>query len=288
MSRADIAIIGSGPAGISAAITATIRNKKVLLFGSAGMSEKVSKAHAILNYPGLPNISGADLAAALQNHLDSMNIPVMKEQVTNIYAMGEYFAIQTPTNMYEAETVILATGVVQGKPLPGENELLGRGVSYCATCDAQLYRGKTVAVLGYNDEAVEETEFLATVCEKVYYMPVKGNADFHAENISVISGKPQAILGERQAEALETSKTTLPVDGVFILKDAVSPDKLVPGLQIEDNHVVVDNQMRSNLPGLFACGDIAGKPYQYIKSAGQGNIAALSAVSFLSEKKKNQ
>lgn len=284
MERIDIAIIGSGPAGVSAAITAKARGKKLLLFGSSIISDKVAKAHGIRNYPGLPDVTGAELADALKKHLDAMEIPLQNEQVVNVYAMGDYFGIQTPTNMYEASSVILATGVIQGKPLPGEDELLGRGVSYCATCDAHFYKEKTVAVLGYNEEAAAEAEFLAEGCKEVYYLPVKGEADFKAENIKVIHQKPKAILGGMKAEALETDQETLTVDGVFILKDAVSPEKLVPGLAIDGAHVVVDLQMATNLPGLFACGDVAGKPYQYIKSAGQGNVAALSAVEYLRTK----
>ncbi|MDO4633945.1 MAG: NAD(P)/FAD-dependent oxidoreductase [Eubacteriales bacterium] len=288
MDRVDIAIIGSGPAGVSAAITSKVRNKNILLFGSSNLSEKLRKAHGIRNYPGLPDISGADLADAFSNHLKALDISIRQEQVTNVYAMGDYFAIQTSAGMYEASTVILAAGIVQGNPLPGEDEYLGRGVSYCATCDAGFYRNKTVAVLGYNEEAQEETEFLADVCEKVYYIPAKGTAEFEKENIVVLEEKPQEILGGLKVNALKTDRQTLPIDGVFILKDAVSPDKLVPGLEMDGPHAAVNLQMETNLPGFFVCGDAAGKPYQYVKAAGQGNIAALSAVSYLAAQKAAQ
>lgn len=113
MSRFDIAIIGSGPAGISAAITAKVRNKDIILFGS-GMSEKVTKAHSVLNYTGLPNVSGEALADALFKHLESLNIEITRERVTAVLSMGDYFALQTSAdNIYEARTVILATGTVQ-------------------------------------------------------------------------------------------------------------------------------------------------------------------------------
>lgn len=112
MERFDIAIIGTGPGGISAAITATIRKKNIILFGSKEISTKVSKAHKIQNYPGLPDIAGADLAKAYQEHLDRMGIEICEERVTLMYAMGDYFAIQTSANkMYEASSVILASGV---------------------------------------------------------------------------------------------------------------------------------------------------------------------------------
>ena len=153
MARTEIAIIGSGPAGVSAAITASLRGKPVLLFGSKTLSDKIGKAHTIRNYPGLPDISGEALRAAFQRHLDAMGVTVTEARVNAVYAMGDYFAIQTAGETYEATAVILATGVVQGKPLPGEEEFLGRGVSYCATCDTPLYRGKRVAVIGSSPAA---------------------------------------------------------------------------------------------------------------------------------------
>ena len=285
MERADIAIIGTGPAGVSAAITAKVRGKKVLLFGSRELSSKLTKAHKIQNYPGLPDIDGAQLAQAFKKHLDVLEIPITEKQVTAVYAMGSYFGIQTPDVMYEASSVILAGGVVMGKPFPGEDELLGRGVSYCATCDAHFYVGKTVAVLGYNAESCREADFLAEGCDKVLYFPVVPHEVTVGPGVTVVREKVQAIPGTMKAEGVQTDKALHPVDGVFVLRDAVAPDKLVPGLATDGPHVAVDAQMCTNLPGCFACGDLAGKPYQYIKAAGQGNIAALSAVEWLAEQK---
>ncbi|MDO4622285.1 MAG: NAD(P)/FAD-dependent oxidoreductase [Eubacteriales bacterium] len=288
MDRVNVAIIGNGPAGISAAITAKARNKSILLFGSSKASAKVEKAHQINNYPGLPAVSGSELAAALNRHLEQMEITLTEEQISKVYAMGDYYMIQTAAGMYEADTVILATGVVMGKPLQGENEFLGRGVSYCATCDAMFYKNKPVAVIGYNEEAASEAEFLASVCSQVYYLPVGKAAVPSGDNITILSGKVQSINGDRTVNELQLDSGSVTVDGVFVLRDAVAPETLVPGLEIDGAHAKVDLQMRTNLPGLFACGDIAGLPYQYIKSAGQGNTAALSAVSYLSEKKQKQ
>ena len=133
MERVDIAIIGTGPAGVSAAITAKVRNKSVLLIGSRELSEKMSKAHQILNYPGLPEVTGADLVAGYKKQLAGLGIEVTEKRVNAVYAMGDYFGIQASGEILEASTVILAAGIVMGKPFPGENELLGSGVSYCAT-----------------------------------------------------------------------------------------------------------------------------------------------------------
>lgn len=289
MERYDIAIIGTGPGGVSAAITAKVRGKNLILFGSRHLSEKLEKAHSILNYPGLPNVSGQELARAFREQLDSLEIPITEKQVTAVYAMGDYFALQTPEELVEARTVILAAGVVTAKPLPGENELLGRGISYCATCDAHFYRGKTVAVIGYSGHSCREADFLAESCEKVLYFPAAPHDVTVSPKVTVVRDKPSAILGQRQVTGIKTvSGAEYPVDGVFVLRDAVAPDKLVPGIQTQGNHIQVDLQMRTNLPGLFACGDVTGTPYQYVKAAGQGNVAALSAVAYLAGQKEKE
>ena len=286
MSRYDIAIIGTGPAGLSAAITATIRNKKVLLLGSRDLTEKLSKAHEIQNYLGFPAVKGADLAAAFQRHIDQMGIEITEKRVSAVYAMGDFFALQAGEDMLEASSVILATGVVQGKPLPGENELLGRGVSYCATCDAPLYRGKHAAVIGYSPREEAEAAFLAEVCSEVLYFPTYKEETHLPESVKVIRKKVAGIESDGQARVVKTAENGYTVDGVFVLREAVAPGQLVPGLETEGAHVVVNRKMAASIPGVFACGDIVGTPYQYIKAAGEGNVAALSAVAYLDQKER--
>jgi len=132
----DIAIVGSGPAGISAAVNAKIRNKKIILFGNKELSSKLTLAPKIDNYLGYYNITGKELADKFLEHLNTMDIVISKERINNIYAMGSYFSLMVNDKEYKASTVILATGVLFGKPFKGEVELLGRGVGYCATCDA--------------------------------------------------------------------------------------------------------------------------------------------------------
>ena len=286
MERYDIAIIGTGPAGLSAAITAKIRNKKILLIGNPNFSDKVQKAHQIQNYLGLPAISGKDLAKAFENHINSMDITITEWKVNAVYPMGSYFGLQVSQDIYEAETVIVATGIVTGKAFKGENELLGRGVSYCATCDAPLYRNKTVAVIGYSPKEESEAEFLAEVCEKVLYIPMYKEETKLSDKVTIINEKPTAVIGENKVKSLQTEKNNYEVDGIFILRDSIPPSQLVSGLEIKDNHIVVNLQMETNIKGCFACGDIVGRPYQYIKAAGQGNIAGLSAVAYLDAKRK--
>ncbi len=287
MERYDIAVIGTGPAGLEAALTAKIRNKNVLLLGNTNLSDKVEKAHVIKNYLGLPEVSGAEMQKAFAAHLETNGIEITVDRANTVYAMGDYFAVQGHQEMYEASAVILACGMSVAKPFPGELENLGRGVSYCATCDASLYRGKSAIVIGYSQEEEKEAEFLADVAEEVYYIPMYAEAVSFTNEIKVVVGvKPVAIDKIGTKVKLQLENDELEADGIFILRESVAPSQLVPGLSIEKNQVVVDRSLRTNIEGLFACGDITGAPYQYIKAAGEGNVAALSAVSFLSEKKK--
>ena len=286
MERYDIAIIGTGPAGMSAAITAKVRNKKILLLGGKDLSTKVSKAHAVNNYLGLPAVTGEAMAKAFGDHLKQMEIEITDTKVGTIYSMGDYFSLQVGEEMVEASSVILATGVVQGKPLPGEEAYVGKGVSYCATCDGQFYRGKKTVVIGYSAKEEAEADYLAELAEKVVYIPMYKEEVHTDSRVKVVREKPEEILGEKKVTGVKTDQGVIEADGVFVMRDAVAPSQLVPGLATEGPHVVVDLQMKTNIPGLFACGDIAGTPYQYIKAAGQGNVAALSAAAYLDEKKR--
>ncbi len=290
MTRYDVAIIGTGPAGLEAAITAKVRNKNIVLFGNKDLSQKMQVVdHPILNYLGLPEVTGKQMAAAFTKQLDQMGIEITEKKVTAVYTMPGYFGLQLSDNtIAEADSVILATGVVAGKPYPGEEQFLGRGVSYCATCDAPLYKGRVVACIGGSADEEAEADFLGEVCEKVYYLPLyKGDVSFTHDNIEIVREKPQEISGGLKANQLVTDQNSYDVNCVFILRAAQFPGQLVPGLEVEGNAIKVDLQMKTNIPGLFAAGDIAGQPYQYIKSAGQGNVAALSAVSYLDEKRRN-
>ena len=286
MERYDIAIIGTGPAGVSAALTAKNRNKSILLLGSRQMSEKVAKAHEIRNYPGLPFVKGEDLAAAFRNQLEQMEIPMTEQRIGAVYAMGDYFALQAGEEMLEARTVILATGVVMAKTLPGEEEYLGRGVSYCATCDAPLYRGRTAAVIGYSPREEAEATFLTGVCSKVMYFPMYKDETDLPESVEVIRETPEEILKRETGLAVKTATGEYAADGVFVLREAVAPSQLVPGLETDGAHVKVNRRMETNLPGLFACGDLTGTPYQYVKAAGEGNVAAISAAAYIDKKAK--
>lgn len=286
--RYDIAIVGSGPAGLEAAVNAKIRNKNTIIFGSEDFSQKLVKAPKINNFLGFYNVTGNELKDHFKNHLDSMGISITTERINNIYAMGEYFALMVNEKMYEAKTVILASGIEYMKPIKGEEEFLGKGVGYCATCDAPLYKEKTVVIIGYNKESVEETNYVNEIAGKVYFIPMfKGEYSLD-EGVELVKDKPLEITGDDRVNKVILTNDEIITDGVFVLKDSVSPGQLMPGLMMDGEHIKVDRNMKTNLEGCFAAGDCIGKPYQYMKAAGEGQIAALSAVSFLAQKDYNK
>jgi thioredoxin reductase (NADPH) len=277
----DIAVVGRGPAGVSAAINASIRNKSIIMFGKD--SSKVLSSPIIYNYPGLPSIPGPTLAEKLYEHLKTTTAILSSKHITAIYSLGDYFAIQAEDEMLEAKAVILTVGVDFKKSIEGEDIFLGMGVSYCATCDAPLYKGKNVVVVGYNKESIEEVKFLSEICSKVTFVPVTKDAYNFNNNIEVLRDTPVRFEGINHAERLILKNAAIEADGFFVIKDSYPLGALVPGLEVDGPHVVVNKHMETNIKGLFAAGDVTGKPYQVAKAIGDGQIAALSAVEMLNK-----
>lgn len=281
----DIAIIGCGPAGFSAAINAKIRNKKILLLGSDTCAEKTLKSPHIENYLGFPTISGPELRENFYAHIEKIGISVTHGKVTAIYPQGDTFSLQVKNDMFVAKTVIITAGVTFGGMIKGEAEFLGRGVSYCATCDGPLYKGKDVAVIVYDPAEEDEVAFLSEICSKVYFIQqYKELKRSFADNVEIITSKPTSIVGDMGVKQLFLDERQLDVSAVFVLRKAVSPDQLVPGLELEENHIKVNRNNETNIPGMYAAGDITGRPYQIAKAVGEGLVAALTAVGYLDKK----
>ena len=281
----DVAIIGSGPAGISAALTLSSLGRNIIWFGSRQLSEKIKKAEKILNYPGLSSVSGEQMREAFLAQIDDMSIDITEKTVTGVYDMGDYYGILCDQESFEAKTVIFATGVEAVKPIEGELEYLGRGVSYCATCDGFLYKGKTIGVVCTSKEHEHEIEYLADIAEKVILVPLYKDVSVDRENIETVVEMPRAVVGGMKAEGLAFADRTFELDGIFFLKSAITPSALLRDLQVVDGHIVVNRNCETNLPGCFAAGDCTGRPYQYVKAAGEGNVAAHSANKYLADKK---
>ncbi|MGL5978595.1 MAG: NAD(P)/FAD-dependent oxidoreductase [Erysipelotrichaceae bacterium] len=281
----DVIVVGSGPAGCSAAINARVRNKNVKMFGYKHLSNKLIKAHRIDNYLGHYGVTGTELKADFDTHLAAMGIEVIEEKITAIYSNGDQFMVIGANQMYHSKTVVIAGGVDLGKQIENELALLGAGVSYCATCDAMLYRGKDVAIIGYNEEGEHEANFVAEIANKVYYIPVNSKPSILHDSVTIVQDIPRKVVGTKFVEGLELKTQTLTVDGVFILRDSVEPGQLMAELEIDNKHIKVGRLMDTSVPGVFAAGDVVGRPYQYIKAAGEGLIAGLSAADYIDRQK---
>ena len=266
----DIIVLGGGPAGISAALTAHARGRGTLVVSNPAETTALARAHRIDNYPGLVGLSGAEMLEKMRGGLDELAIPVVTGRVTGVMPMGKSFMVSVGQDVYAAKALILATGSAQPKPYPGETELLGRGVSYCATCDGMFYRGKRVAVIGLSADAREEADFLSGIGCEVEFFDKSRAAKYE-------------IRGENRVEALTADGGEYPVEGVFVLRDTVASSALLPQLALEDGHIAADRQMRTSMAGVFACGDCTGRPYQIAKAVGEGNMAALSADAYIKE-----
>ncbi|NMC56841.1 MAG: FAD-dependent oxidoreductase [Eubacteriaceae bacterium] len=281
----DVAIVGCGPAGISAAINCKVRNKNIIFFGSEFCTAKMYKSPQIFNYLGYPEITGAELRELFIKHALQAGVKFTKEKVSMVLPMDDEFSIAGSDNTYRAKAVILATGITFTKAIKGEEEFLGKGVGYCATCDAPLYRGKTVAMLAYDKEAEEESSFLSEICKKVYFVPLYNDTGALNDKIEVVKDTPIEIIGENKVTHLVLKNSKIEVDGVFIIKEVASPEQLVPGVEMDGPHIKVNRNMETNIKGLYAAGDCAGKPYQLSKAGGEGQLAALNAIVYIDNKK---
>lgn len=277
----DIIIVGTGPAGLAAALNGRIREKSTLVLGARRTPPRLQKAPQIKNYPGFNGITGEELYDRFHQHAREMGVEFREERVETIYS-GENFTVITRSNqIYLGRTVVLATGVQQTHQLEGERELVGRGLGYCATCDGPLYRDKDVAVLGETPEAEEEANFLASIGRNIYYFPLYKGEIRVDERVDVRREKPRAILGSDRVRAIALPDREIPVDGVFIIRSVAPAERLIAGLNQSQGAILVDRTMATSVPGIFAAGDCTGKPYQIGKAVGEGLTAAQSAIHYL-------
>ena len=273
-------MIGGGPAGLSAAINARARGKSVLVVSNPISENPLYKAPVMDNYPGLPNISGADYLHKLEDHATESGTQFRPGRVLTVAPMGNRFFVSIGSDFEEARAVIIAIGAQRGTKFPGEEEFLGRGVSWCATCDGMLYRGKDVVVVGLSHDAPAEANFLQEIGCKVTYVARQTPNGLNPE-IPVVLGRKISVEGEAVVTAVHVDETVIPCQGAFILRTAMAPGDLLPSLTLENGYIPVDRSMVTNIPGVFACGDCTGLPLQAAKAVGEGLIAGQSAAEHI-------
>ncbi|HIS81786.1 MAG TPA: thioredoxin-disulfide reductase [Candidatus Scatomonas merdavium] len=301
----DLIIIGSGPAGLTAAIYAQRAKLETLVIEASYVSGgQVVNTYEVDNYPGLPGISGMDLGTTLRNHADRMGGAFVRERVKELELEGDIKTVRTQKNEYRTKTLILAMGASHRKlGVPGEDTFGGLGVSYCATCDGAFFKGKVTAVVGGGDVAVEDAIFLARGCEKVYLIHRRDSLRAAAilqerllalPNVEVVwNHVVKEIQGMDQVEALllENAQTgaeqKLAVDGCFIAVGILPNSELVQGkLELDGaGYIVAGENGVTSVPGVFAAGDIRTKQLrQIITAASDGANCVTSAQNYLVEK----
>ncbi|NLB53154.1 MAG: NAD(P)/FAD-dependent oxidoreductase [Syntrophomonadaceae bacterium] len=283
----DLAVLGCGPAGFSAAINANIRNKKVIVIGSDICSPPLHKAQKIDNYLGFPGISGAELLDKFMEHFKASDIELIENKAEAINEMDGIYSILVQDQVLQAKSIVISTGIPYKPTFANEEEFLGKGLGYCATCDGPIYKERDVIIISYSSEGESEANFMAEICQKVYYVPLYKTLGSLDKKIAVIDNKPAELIISEFVEGIKMQDgSILKADGVFILGGETAPDRLIPGLEVADNHIKVNRQQETNLPGVFAAGDCTGQPYQVAKSVGEGLVAGLNASKYVSRLSK--
>lgn len=298
----DIIIIGSGPAGLSAAIYAQRACLDTIVIEKNGISGgQVLNTWEVDNYPGFPGVTGFELSRQFREHANKLGARVVQDEVVQVELSGNVKKVVCEEETYEARCVILASGAHHRTlEVPGEEELRGAGVSYCATCDGAFFRGRTVAVVGGGDAALEDAIFLARMCEKVYIVhrrdKLRGAKRLQErlqalENIEFVwNSETVAIEGNAQVEALRLRQTKtgeekrLDVDGVFIAVGIAPESELYAGqLELdEQGYIRADESSQTSVPGVFAAGDVRTKALrQILTAASDGANCVASAERYL-------
>ncbi|MBO8173029.1 MAG: FAD-dependent oxidoreductase [Bacillaceae bacterium] len=302
----DLVCIGGGPAGTSAAVYAARGKLKTLVIDKAPTSGTLAITHKIANYPGVPEeLTGLELLTRMQKQAKDFGATFVNSNVLSVDFSGDVKTLELPEGMVKAKSVFIAVGAKgRSNKIKGEEELTGRGVSYCSTCDAAFFQDKTIAVVGDNEEAVSEAITLSKFAKKVLFLipgkKLSGEADINEvkpyENIDILwQHRVKEIKGENRLESIvvqtaDKQLETWEVDGLFLylagnrpgtdfLKDAVERD--------EDGYVIVDEYLQTSVEGVFAGGDARRTPIkQAVISAADGAIAAMGADKYVNKRKK--
>ena len=288
----DIAVIGGGPAGLSAAIQVRARNKSVLVVSGDDRDNPLYKTSRIDNYLGFYNVTGPELLERFRTHAGQMGAERRDGRVLNLLAVGGAYYLSIGSEVEQARAVVLATGVVRAKKYPGEAERLGAGVSYCATCDGMLYRGREVAIVGGGNTAVGDALTLARLAGRVTLIHRRDALRASAVYLDKLRENGVNIVWNTEVKALQGDdrltglvlrnkvtgeESTLPVDGLFVAVGRRPETALFRG-QLETDeagYLIADETTRTSLPGVYAVGDVRRKPVrQILTAAADGAVAA--------------
>ena len=297
----DLMILGAGTAGLSAAIYAVRAGLSVRLLENSVYGGQILNSPDVDNYPGIPSISGFDFVQNLHDHAAGLGVKPESVTVSRVELTGDIKRVHTPREVLEARAIILATGASHRKlGCAGETEFQGRGVSYCATCDGALFRGKDVAIVGGGNTALEDALFLANSCKTVFLVHRREGFRAHQsvidavrarENIRLLLGATvETIIGDKQVTGIvlrstkDESLSEQTVSGVFVAVGLDPNTSLFKGqLDLDGGYIRAGEDCRTSLPGVFAAGDVRTKPLrQLVTAASDGAVAAVEAGKYLS------
>lgn len=287
----DVIIIGAGPAGVSASLYTKRGNLNTLIIYNE-MSD-LKKAGKIENYYGFKEgISGKDLYETGIKQAENLGVDLLNEEVTKIEHSDNDFKVVTSKKEYRAKIVIIATGNKKNSPkIKGIEEFEGRGVSYCAICDGFFYRNKNVAVLGNGNYAISETNDLINITNKISILTNGAEVpEFRADNVDVISKQIREVRGTEKIEEIEfEDDSVLKTDGLFIAEGVAGSTEFAKklGILLDKNKIIVNENMETNIKGVFACGDCTGGLFQISKAVYEGTKAGLQAIKYYKEIKED-
>ncbi len=298
----DLVIIGSGPAGMAAGIYAKRGGLDTTLIEKVSPGGQAVYAHSIENYPGSYQVPGYELMFSFANHLEKFGLAPEVMEITGTELSGKVKLVHTQSATIEAKAVVIASGASPRKlGMPNEGRLTGRGVSYCASCDGNFFKGKVAAVVGGGDAAAEDALYLAKICSKVYVIHRRDSLRaqdivqkrlFAMQNVEMVwNSVTEDILGEEKVESLlirdvnDKTLRELPTDSIFVAIGQV-PNTGLFAKEVslaETGHIIVDREMRTNVPGVFAAGDVTVKPLrQVVTAVSDGAVASYSAIKYIS------
>lgn len=282
----DVIIIGAGPAGISASLYTRRANIKTLIIYSDDLSalEKTSK---IDNYYGFSKgIVGKELYQEGIEQAKNLGVDIKKEEVTKIEMIEKGFLVVTEQDKYQSKAIILATGNKKNKPkIKGIEKFEGKGISYCAVCDGFFYRNRSIGVIGSGNYAVTETNELINIASNITILTNGEKApEFRADNVTIDTKKIEEIHGNQKVEEIEFSDhSKLKVDGIFVAQGVAGSTEFAKklGAMTKQDKIVVNENMETNIPGLYACGDCTGGLLQISKAVYEGATAGMQAIQYI-------
>jgi len=299
MTDYDIIIIGTGPAGLAAGIYAGRRDLKTLIIGEL-TGGQMSLAHIIENYPGIKSIKGLDLTKTMQEQAEKYDCKIKMDKVIDMELKDKIKKVKTTSKEYTCKVVIIATGGQHRKlNIEGEDKYLGKGVSYCATCDGPLFRDKTVAIVGGSDTAIMYAVYLDDICKKVYLIHRKDKFRAEQANIENLEKTKVEKVMDSNVEKIEGNETVnnlkvkniktgkvsdLAVEGIFIEIGQIPSTEIAKkdGIKVnEKNYIIVNEDKETNIKGVYAAGDVTGTLAQIVTAVGEGAIAATSAYYYI-------